>query len=357
MYLITTQKTFKGLILSCICVPAVLSQHWFIKEEDICNQQRNLRVEQNDPETTQTKEELGEPELQQIKEEQEEREPQQTKEEQEEPQTIQIKETYTLIEISTFEGHVFTESDENNQQSFTVTDDLDEEGNQHEESTSTPDEETEPQNRHQRKKRDRSHVQSVASSHMSESQCDPDVRKKFKKATLVKKTKQSPKEKRLSNIKSGKGTRTAHKMSAHMKTKSDEGPYVCEECGKNFGSCLLSYLKTHMRTHRGEKPLCKCDRSFSRLYNLKSHMIIHTGEKPFTCKECDRSFNRISNLKSHMITHTGEKTELLSMDVQVYGANLVPILYKTQIKQILYMKKIDVWQKNKINVKMFSILK
>uniref|UniRef100_A0A3B3CC77 C2H2-type domain-containing protein n=1 Tax=Oryzias melastigma TaxID=30732 RepID=A0A3B3CC77_ORYME len=285
------------LILSCICVLAVLPQHWLIKEEDLCNQQRNFRVAQNDPEPTQTKEELGEPELQQREEEQEEREPQQT-EEKEEPQTIQIKETYTLMEISTFEGH--------------------------------------PQNRDQSKRRDRSHVKSVGGSH---SQCDFNVQDKFKKTTLVKKTKQSPKEKRLVHIKSGKGTRTAHNMSANMKTKSDEGPYVCKECGKNVGSwfkfrthitthtrektfsckecdkhfSLLSSLKTHMRTHRGEKPLyelftCKeCDRSFSRIYNLKSHMSTHTGEKPFTCKECDRSFRRVSNLKKHVNIHRGEK--------------------------------------------------
>ncbi|XP_078797535.1 uncharacterized protein LOC144989228 [Oryzias latipes] len=174
----------------------VLPQHWMTEEEDLCNQQRNFRVEQEEPEPPQIQEEQEEPEPPQIKEEQEEPEPPQVQEEQEEPEPPQIKEepeelcisqdedhlhlkqeTDTLMEIPTYEEDENSEADLNNQQSFNVTDSQDEEGNQHEESTSTTDEETEststtdeetdPQNRDQRKRRDRSHVQSVDSSHMS----------------------------------------------------------------------------------------------------------------------------------------------------------------------------------------------
>ncbi|XP_078793977.1 uncharacterized protein LOC144987956 [Oryzias latipes] len=116
----------------------VLPQHWMTEEADQCNQQRNFRVEQEEPEPPQIQEEQEEPEPPQIKEEQEETEPPQIKEE---------------------------------LQSFNVTDSQDEEENQNEESTSTTDEETDPQNRDQRKRRDRSHVQSVDSSHMSAARC------------------------------------------------------------------------------------------------------------------------------------------------------------------------------------------
>ncbi|XP_078793394.1 uncharacterized protein LOC110014653 [Oryzias latipes] len=150
----------------------VLPQHWMTEEEDLCNQQRNFRVEQEEPEPPQVKEELQEPELPQIKEEQEEPEPPQIKEEpgelfisQDEDQLDLKQEIDTLMEIP--EDDENSEADLNNQQSFNVTDSQDEEGNQHQESTSTTDEETDPQNRDQRKRRDRSHVQSVDSSHMS----------------------------------------------------------------------------------------------------------------------------------------------------------------------------------------------
>ncbi|XP_078797781.1 uncharacterized protein LOC144989357 [Oryzias latipes] len=177
----------------------VLPQHWMTEEEDQCNQQRNFRVEQEEPEPPQIKEEQEEPEPPQIKEEpeppqiKEEPEPQQIKEEpgelcisQDEDQLDLKLETDTLMEIPSYEEDENSEADPNNQQSFNVTDSQDEEGNQHEESTSTTDEETEststtdeetdPQNRDQRKRRDRSHVQSVASSHMSAETASPEPR-------------------------------------------------------------------------------------------------------------------------------------------------------------------------------------
>ncbi|XP_078793448.1 uncharacterized protein LOC144987830 [Oryzias latipes] len=122
----------------------VLPQH-YVNEEDLWNQQRNLRVEQEEPEPPQFKDEHGEPEPPQFKEE---------------PEELFIshddqldlkQETDTLMEIPIYEEDENSEADLNNQQNLNVTDSQDEEGNQHEESTSTTDEETDPQNRDQRK--------------------------------------------------------------------------------------------------------------------------------------------------------------------------------------------------------------
>ncbi|XP_078792328.1 uncharacterized protein LOC101161614 isoform X3 [Oryzias latipes] len=60
---------------------AVLPQHWTIEEEDLCNQQRNFSVKQEEPELPQIKEELQDLEPPQIKEELQEPEPPQNKEE------------------------------------------------------------------------------------------------------------------------------------------------------------------------------------------------------------------------------------------------------------------------------------
>ncbi|XP_078791162.1 uncharacterized protein LOC144986813 isoform X5 [Oryzias latipes] len=141
---------------------AVLPQHWMTEGEDLCIQQRNFRVEHEEPEPPQIKEEMQEPETPQMKEE-----PGELFISQDEDQLDLKQETDTLMEIPTYEEDENSEADLNNQQSFNVTDSQDEEGNQHEDSTSTTDEETDPKNRDQRKRRDRSHVQSVDSSHMS----------------------------------------------------------------------------------------------------------------------------------------------------------------------------------------------
>ncbi|XP_078792986.1 uncharacterized protein LOC110016657 isoform X2 [Oryzias latipes] len=169
---------------------AGLPQCWMTKEEDVCIQQRNFRVEQDELECPQIEEEMQEPEPPQIKEE-----PGELCISQDEDQLDLKQETDTLMEIPTIEEDENSEADLKNRQSFNVSDSQDEEGNQHEESTSTTDEETDststtdeetdPQNREQRKKRDRSHVQSMDSSHTSESQCDTDVRNNPKKTNLA----------------------------------------------------------------------------------------------------------------------------------------------------------------------------
>ncbi|XP_078792921.1 uncharacterized protein LOC110016685 isoform X4 [Oryzias latipes] len=71
---------------------AVLPQHWMTEEEDLCIQQRNFSVKQEEPEPPEIKEELQEPELPQIKEELQEPEPPQIKGELQEPEPPQIKE-------------------------------------------------------------------------------------------------------------------------------------------------------------------------------------------------------------------------------------------------------------------------
>ncbi|CCE63918.1 hypothetical protein TPHA_0G00820 [Tetrapisispora phaffii CBS 4417] len=50
-----------------------------------------------------------------------------------------------------------------------------------------------------------------------------------------------------------------------------------------------------------------CEKKFTRPYNLRSHLRTHTNERPFVCTVCGKAFAREHDRKRHEDLHTGKK--------------------------------------------------
>lgn len=96
--------------------------------------------------------------------------------------------------------------------------------------------------------------------------------------------------------------RNKNKLWAHEQIHQDSNNFVCTVCGKTFG--YKSLLRTHYhRTHAPVTEVFECDicsKVFKEKGNLNAHKRYHSDETPYPCTFCDKNFKMSNDLKKHI---------------------------------------------------------
>ena len=93
----------------------------------------------------------------------------------------------------------------------------------------------------------------------------------------------------------------------------------CNQC--DFASSRADALRTHLKTHSGEKSnKCnQCDFVFLYISALRKHLKMHSGEKPNKYNQCDFAPSQAGHLRAHLKTHSLLKcNSLMSMGIFLF---------------------------------------
>ncbi len=102
---------------------------------------------------------------------------------------------------------------------------------------------------------------------------------------------------------------SSNERSTHRQAKHKQATIACSYPGCKMKFKGNDQLAEHQITHRDERPHA-CDHpGCGKKFKRKSALIVHQDKRPYVCghPSCAKWFKRSSELKSHRRTHTGER--------------------------------------------------